>query len=151
MSTTEKTRGILEDVKINVKLKLSALWVAVMLLFIYVDHFSLFKPGIIESIISGVVWKFEITQTWALSAMIMMMIPTLMIFLSLTLTAKVNRWINIIVGILYILIVIGNIIGETWAFYLLGSAVEVVLLLLVVWYAWKWPRREESDAIVEST
>lgn len=142
MSTTDKTTGILEDMKINVKLKLSALWVAVMFLFIYVDHFSLFKPGTIESIIAGVVWKFEITQTWALSAMIMMMIPTLMIFLSLTLTAKANRWINIIVGILYILIVIGNIIGETWAFYLFGSAVEVVLLLLVVWYAWKWPRQE---------
>ena len=64
-----------------------------------------------------------------------------MVFLSLALPAKVNRWTNVVVGTLYILVVIGNIVGESWAFYLFGSAVEVALLALVVWYAWRWPKQ----------
>lgn len=142
MTTSTKNATTLEETKVHVKYKLSALWVAVMFLFIYVDYFSLYRPGVIEEIMAGVVWKFDITQTWALSAMIMMTIPTLMIFLSLALTAKANRWTNIIVGILYIVIVIGNVIGESWAFYILGSLVEFVLLVLIVGYAWRWPKQE---------
>ena len=140
MSTSEETSTALEDTKVNVKSKLSALWVAVMFLFVYVDFFSLYRPGIIEEIMAGIVWEFEITQTWAFSAMVLMTIPTLMIFLSLALTARANRWTNIIVGILYIFVVVGSVIGETWAFYILGSVVELVLLVLIVGYAWTWPK-----------
>ena len=141
MDTNKKTT-IMEDVKINVKIKLSALWVAVLFLYIYVDYFTLYIPGHIEDILAGIVWKFQITQTWALSAMILMTIPIIMIFLSLTLKAKANRWTNIIVGILYIFVAIGNVIGEFWAFYIFGNIVEVLLLLLIVGYAWKWPKQE---------
>ncbi len=143
MSTDKETATTLEDMKVNVKSKLSALWVAVMFLFIYVDFFALFEPGAIEDIMAGIVWKFDITQTWAFSAMVLMSIPTLMIFLSLALTARANRWTNIIVGTLYIVVVVGSVIGETWAFYILGSLVELVLLTLIVGYAWRWPK---SDA-----
>ena len=141
MNSNKKTAE-LEDVKINVKIKLSALWVAVMFLYIYVDYFALYIPGHIEDILAGIVWKFQITQTWALSAMILMTIPILMIFLSLTLKAKANRWTNIIMGILHILLAILNVIGETWTFYIFGTIVEVVLLSLIVWNAWKWPKLE---------
>jgi len=65
-----------------------------------------------------------------------------MVLLSLALPAKVNRWTNIIVATLYIVVAIGNPIGETWAFIYFGSIVEVVLLSLIVWYAWKWPKQE---------
>ena len=147
MTTKEETNSNkktaeLEDVKINVKIKLSALWVAVLFLYIYVDYFTLYIPGHIEDILAGIVWKFQITQTWALSAMILMTIPIIMIFLSLTLKAKANRWTNIIVGILHILLAIANVIGETWAFYIFGTIAEIVLLSLIVWNAWKWPKQE---------
>jgi len=142
MSTNEKTTRILEDVKVNVKIILSVLWATVMFIYIYVDIFRFFQPGEIENILAGKVWVFDITQTWALSAMLMMTIPSLMVFLSLILKAKVNRWTNIIMGILHIAIAIANVIGETWAYYIFGGVVEVVLLLLIVWYAWKWPKQE---------
>jgi hypothetical protein len=138
----KKTATILEDVNVNVKTKLSILWATVMFIYIYVDIFRFFQPGELENILAGKVWIFEITQTWALSAMIMMTIPSLMVFLSLTLKAKANRWTNIIMGILHIAIAIGNVIGETWAYYIFGGVVEVVLLSLIVWYAWKWPKQE---------
>ena len=138
----KKMAAELDDVKINVKIKLSALWVTIMLIYIYVDIFGFYKPGIIEDILAGKVWVFEITQTWALGSLILMMIPSLMVFLSLALKAKVNRWINIIVGILYIVVAIGTTIGETWVSYIFGHSVGVVLLLLILWYAWKWPKQE---------
>jgi hypothetical protein len=37
--------------------------------------------------------------------------------------------------------IVVSCIGETWVYYLLGSAVEVVLLLAIARTAWKWPRR----------
>ena len=144
MNSEKKTATILEDPKINIKIMLSGLWVAIMFLFIYVDYFGLFIPGVMEKIIEGEVAHtgIQITQVFLLAAMTLMMIPSLMIFLSLTLKAKWNRWTNIIVGIFQIAVVVGGLIGESWAYYIFGSIVEVVLLSLIVWYAWKWPKQE---------
>ncbi len=144
MNSSKKTTRILEDVKVNVKWKISALWVADMFLFIYVDYFGLFIPGVMEKIIEGEVAHtgIQITQIFLLAGITLMMIPSLMIFLSLTLPAKANRWTNIIVGILQIVVLVGALIGESWAYYIFATIVEVVLLLLIVWYAWKWPKQE---------
>ena len=96
MNTNNKTGEILEDAKINVKMKLSALWGAMMLLYIYADILSLFRPGQIEEIMKGLMGPFPVTQTSLLVASILMIIPAVMVFLSLTLKPAVNRWTNII-------------------------------------------------------
>ena len=138
-----KTRTTtLKDVKVDVKMKLAALWGAVMFSYIYNDFFYLYRPGQLEHMIAGKMGPFPTTQGSLLSGMLLMTIPTLLVFLSLALPAKVNRWANIIVGILYIVVAIPNVIGESWAFYLFGNVVQVVLLLLIVGYAWKWPTEE---------
>jgi hypothetical protein len=69
-----------------------------------------------------------------------MTIPGLMIFLSLTLPARAARMTNLVVASLFVLVSVGNAAGETWAFVWLGSAVESVLLLVIIRYAWNWPR-----------
>ena len=142
--TTEK-----EDVKINVKMKLSALWVALMLLYIYADIFKLFMPGEIEKMISGRQGPLPTTQGSLLTASILMIIPAAMIFLSFTLEPKVNRWANIILGVLYTCVNIGNLIGETWAFYIFFGVVEIVFTFLIVGYAWKWCN-PEGQSIYQS-
>lgn len=142
MNTNRKTARILEDVKVNVKWKIAALWATVNMLFIYVDVYSYFRPGIIEDAIAGKVWEFQITQVWLLGVIILMTSASLMVFLSLLLKAKANRWTNIIVGIFHIVIVIAGAMGDTWAYYIFASIVEVVLLSLIVWYALKWPKKE---------
>ncbi len=140
MATEKNTTMVWEDSKVNVKLKLAALWTSVMFIYLYVDVIGFFKPGVIEDILAGIVWQFEITQAWALAALAFMTVPSLMVFLSLALPAKVNRWTNIIVASLYVVISIGNAIGESWVFYFIFAViVEVVLLSLVIRYAWKWP------------
>jgi hypothetical protein len=142
MNPEGKNSKHLQDLKVNVKIKLAALWVTLLLIYIYVDIFGLYKPGVIEDILRGKVWEFEISQGWALGALLLMMIPSLMVFLSLILKAGVNRWVNIIVAILYIAVGIGTTIGETWAFYIVGHVVGIVVLLVIVWTASRWPKRE---------
>src|SRR4030042_3398231 len=109
--TTEK-----QDVKINVKMKLSALWVTLMLVYIYCDIYSLFRTGQLEEMISGRMGPFTVTQGSLLAASILMIIPAVMVFLSLTLKLKVDRWVNIILGVLYTFVNISNLIGETWVY-----------------------------------
>jgi hypothetical protein len=140
MRRAEQDRGRLEDVQIPVRLKLSALWATAMFLYVYVDIFGFYKPGTIEDILVGRVWEFDISQAWALGALGLMTIPSLMVALSLALPARMARWTNVAVASLFVVVSIGNAVGETWAFYWFGSAVEAVLLLLIIWYAWTWPR-----------
>jgi hypothetical protein len=72
-----------------------------------------------------------------------MAIPSVMVFLSLTLKAKANRWANIIVGIVHIGLLVGtSFIGEISAYNAFYSIVEGVLISLIVWHAWKWPTQE---------
>jgi hypothetical protein len=132
----------LQDVNVNVKIKLAALWATLMLIYIYVDIVGFYKPGVVEDILAGKVWKFEISQAWALGSLLLMMIPSLMVFLSMILKAGVNRWVNIIVAIIYVVVGISTTIGETWAYYIVGHVVGIVLLLITIWTAFRWPKQE---------
>jgi hypothetical protein len=133
----------LDDFKVPVKLKLAALWASFMFMYVYVDVIGFFTPGVIEDILAGVVWEFEITQTWALAALVVVTIPGLMVFLSVALPARASRWTNIVVAALYVPVSIFNVIGEAWVFYYwFAVIVEVVLLSLAIRYAWTWPATE---------
>ncbi len=134
---TEKT---LQDTGVNVKLKIAALWTAFMFLYIYVDYFHLYMPGSIKDILAGKVFVFDISYVFLLIAMIFVAIPVLMIFLSVALPAKVNRRTNIIVAAVFIPYMLFNLAGEAWVHMYFAAAAEVVLLCLVIRYAWKWPR-----------
>ena len=140
MSTEIKTKTTLEDLKTNVKIVLSGLWVSLMFIYAYVDIFDFYRLGEIEHIIAGYFGPFPTTQGSLLMALVLMLVPSLMVFLTLILKAKVNRRLNIFMGIAYVLVAIGNIIGETWAFYIFGSVVELALLSLIIGYAWRWPK-----------
>ncbi|MBI2022777.1 hypothetical protein HYS97_02930, partial [Candidatus Daviesbacteria bacterium] len=122
-NSKKNTAGELENIKVNVKLKLAALWTSVVFLYIYVDYFGFFRPGFIEGVLAEKVWQFEITQAFLLVALASVTIPILMIFLSVALPAKVNRWTNIIVAAVYIPFTLFNLAGEAWLFMIFGAAV----------------------------
>lgn len=67
-----------------------------------------------------------------------------MVFLSLVLKPAVNRWTNIIAAALYFASILLGCVGETWVFYIFGSIIECILLLLAIRYAWIWPK-QQSD------
>ncbi len=136
------THNTLSDIKINVKLKLATIWTSFMFLYIYVDYFHLYMPGTLKDILVGKVFVFDISYVFLLVAMIFVAIPTLMIFLSVALPAKVNRWTNLIVATIFIPYMLFNLVGEAWVHMYLAAAIEVALLCLIIYYAWKWPHVE---------
>jgi len=142
MKTQKVTQNELEDIKVGLKLKLAALWTSLMFLIIYIDYFALYMPGTMENILKGRVFVFDITQGFLISALTIVTIPALMIFLSVALPAKINRWVNIIIAAVNIPLILFNLAGEAWIHMVFGAAVEVVLLCLIIRYAWKWPRIE---------
>lgn len=146
MNTQKMPQNALEDIKVSLQLKLAILWASFMFLYIYVDYFALYMPGKLEAILKGRVFVFDITQGFLLAALTSVTIPALMIFLSVALPAKVNRWANIIIAAAYIPFSLFNLAGEAWIHMVFGAVVEVFLLCLIIRYAWKWPRIETYES-----
>jgi hypothetical protein len=142
MNSSQKAAGALEDVKIPVKLKLSALWAATLFLYAYGDIFGFFRPDVIESVKAGKIAGFQINQVFLLAVSIYILIPSAMVFLTLVLKPEVNRWANLIISVAYFATIVLSAIGETWAYYIFLSLAEAVLTLLIAWHAWKWPQQQ---------
>jgi hypothetical protein len=139
VNTTPKARPGLDDVPVNVKLKLSALWASVMSCYIYADYFGLYVPGALKSMLDGQMGPLgPTTQGVLVGTSAMLAIPAVMIFASVALPAVINRWLNIVTGALYTAIILMTMWG--WAFNIFYGVIEITLTALVVWYAWRWPR-----------
>jgi hypothetical protein len=134
----------LVDHSVSVKVKLAGLWTALMLLYVYADFLSLYRPGEIAEIESGELGPFDVSQTSLVIASLIVIVPALMIALSLTLRASLNRPVNLALGLLYTLVNVSNLIGESWVYYFLFGLIEIALTLMIVASAWNWPRREPS-------
>ncbi len=136
----------LEDAKIPVRIKLSALWTSVMFCYVYGDYFDLYVPGKLQDMLQGEMSLGTVTQGMLFGTSILMAVPSLMIFLSLVLAPAISRWLNIAAGLVYTSIMLLILAGGAWAFYMFFAAIEVVLTSLVVWHAWRWPRQSVSAA-----
>jgi hypothetical protein len=139
---TQETPTMLEDRQVNVKARLALLWVALMFFYIYNDIFSMWQPGHLAELMEGQLEGVQFTQTLLFGAAVLMSFPSLMILLSLTLKARANRLVNIIVGILHVLVLLGTqFVGESapWFYWRLYELLEAVFLALIIWTAWKWP------------
>mgnify|MGYP006921801685 CR=1 FL=1 len=77
--------------------KLAAAWTSFMFLYIYVDYFSLYKPGFLDQMRAGRVHEFDISVTFAVLGISLVGIPSLMVLLSITLPARVNRVTNLVI------------------------------------------------------
>jgi hypothetical protein len=122
----------------DVPIKLSALWVALMLTYLLGDVLRIFSGDFKPGEIGGM----QVSQAMYLGLAVLMVIPIVMVFLSLTLNQPVNRWANIIVAILFFVF---NLIGLPGYPSLYDQFLIVVGLLfnaLTVWYAWKWSKQE---------
>ncbi len=141
LNTNTETNTALHDPPVPVRAKLAAAWASVMFFYIYVDYLHLYRPGVIDDILAGVVFEFDISQTFVVISLMLVGIPALMILLSMTLPARVNRTLNLVVASLYIPVSVFNVVGESWIlFYGLGVVIEVILLAYILRSAWTWPR-----------
>ena len=141
MTSIETGANVLEDVKVPVKLKLSALWAALMFLYAYGDILAYFRPGFIEDVMAGEVFAFEINQVFLLAISIYVAIPAVMVFLALILSPGINRWVNVVLRVAYAATILLSTIGEDFVYYVFLSVLEGAIALLIVWFAWKWPEQ----------
>ena len=143
MTIRTNTPNLLDNPPIPVQAKLAAAWTSFMFLVIYIDYFHLYQPGAIDEIRGGVIFVFDITRTLMTIFFALIAIPTLMVLLSMTLPARVNRATNLVVASLYIPFSVFNAAGASWdwAFYYgLTIGVEVLILAFILRSAWTWPR-----------
>ena len=139
--TTTRTTNELHDPPAPVRAKLAAAWASFMFFYIYVDYLHLYKPGAVDDILAGVVFEFDISQTFVVTSLMIVGIPALMILLSMVLPARANRTLNLVVASICIPIAAFNVAGESWLyFYGLGAVVEVSILAFILRSAWTWPR-----------
>lgn len=123
---------------IDTKVKLSAAWVTLIAFYIYADFLSLYRPGQIDEVRRGIMGPLQVSQGTLVVASLIVMIPAVMILLSLLLPAGVNRWLNLILAILYTIVNVGNLAGESWAYYYLFGIGEIAITAYIFFAAWRW-------------
>ena len=126
--------------KVDMKVKLSTLWIFVLFNMIYADILGFMEADFLQEIITGDAGGIQITPGFLLLAAIFLEIPIAMVLLSRLLKYRINRWANIIAAAITIVFVIVG--GSTAPHYIFFATIEVVSLLLIIWFAWKWANTE---------
>lgn len=129
--------------ELNTKIKLAALWTSFMILYIYADIFSFYRPGYLGHIEEGFMGPLQANQTNLAVAGLLMVIPALMIAFSVIFKVKGNKIINIVVSVLYILVNVSNLLGETWVYYIFYGVIEIAINLYIIYIAFKWKKTEK--------
>jgi len=134
MNSEKKAAGM------DMKAKLSTLWIVVMFNMVFADILSFMLPDFLEILETGQAGGIPITQEILLVFAVLLEIPIVMIILSRVLKYSINRWSNIIAAVITILFVVGG--GSMSLHYIFFATIEVVCMLLIIWYAWRWPNPE---------
>jgi hypothetical protein len=134
---------MLENQKVNIKIKLAALWASATFCYLYGDYFELYTPDKVNSLITGD--NVMDTPATLLLASIVLAIPSVMVAASILLNSKINRILNIIFGTIFTImqVLIGIYSTNEWyLFYVFLAFLESIITALIVWYAWKWPKEK---------
>ena len=140
MNSNKKTARITVDVRII----LSVLWIARKLSGLQGDSARLHDPVALKELVAGTT-EITVTNEMILVMSMILAVPILMSFLSLTLKDKANRWANLSVGIFFVvweLVFLIFVYSQDAAYEIFWGIAYLVFVALVVWYAWKWPRQE---------
>ena len=122
----------------EVRIKLSALWAALMLTFLLGDVLRIFSGDFNAGDMGGM----QVNQAMYLGMAVLFVIPICMVYLSLTLKYSVNRWANIIISIIFFGINLVGLPTYPSAYDQFLIIVGLVFNILIVWYAWKWPKQD---------
>ena len=134
---------MLTEEKVNVRIRLAALWTSVLFCFIYADYFELYAPGKVESLISGN--NVLDSPAKLLIASVVLAIPSGLIAMTVLLKAKISRFLNIFFGVVYtlmMLLIAFTSFTKWYGFYVLYAFLESFLTMTIIWQAWHWPKAE---------
>ena len=144
MSVKRTSSKSLTNYNVNIKIKLAALWTVLMFLYIYADFFQLMTPKKLEKMIDLQTPMGPISPEILVVFSVILIIPSLMIFLSVFLKTQINKWLNICIAALYasmsILIIVSTLGSEWHTFYILFNLIEVFVFAMIIYQAWNWPK-----------
>ncbi|HLW31914.1 MAG: DUF6326 family protein [Aequorivita sp.] len=136
---------MLENKKINIKIKLASLWASATFCYLYGDYFELYTPDKVNSLITGD--NIMDNPTTLLIASIILAIPSVMVAASIFLKPKINRILNILFGTLFTIMMVFIAISSTkewYLFYVFLAILESVITTLIVLVAWNWPKEKSG-------
>ena len=129
----------------NPKKTLSVLWIFLTLNFIFCDVFTLMYSEELQQILSGKMGETVIDQPFLLVFAFLMEIPMAMILLSRFLPYKLNRWLNIVAGVLLTFVQVGSLfVGKPTLHYVFFSLIETAAASFIVWLALRWKNEETA-------
>jgi hypothetical protein len=129
------TRGLLLDMR----MKLSTLWIFAMFNYIYADIFSLMDPVVHKEIETGITGSMQITPGFLFIGAVQIEIAIAMVLLSRILKHGANRWANVIAGAqATVFIVLSMFTGAPAPYYLFFNILEIACTLLIIWLALRW-------------
>lgn len=134
-----------ENPKVNIKIRLAAMWTSVMFCYIYCDYFELYVPEKVEGLVNG--QNMLNSPVKLFTASLILAIPSIMIFLSTLLKPKINRFLNIFFGALFTLMMLFiafNSLTPWYGFYVFFAILESSITFLIIWYAWNWPKEQKT-------
>jgi len=130
------------------KARLSVLWLTMAIGTAVGGLLNLLKPGGIEQIMAGEMGNMELSEGAMVMYLFFFIIAMVAAILCLTLNVSANRWLSFVLGILWILWFIFDIINATTmegavpiAMWLLMAA-GLVVSVFIVYFAWKLPKQE---------
>ena len=134
----------MDDSALSIKARISVLWGAATLLYLYGDVIAFYDPGGLQRMLDGNMGPWRVTPVLLLVVAILMSAPAVMVALTVLLKPVASRWLNVGMGAAYTAIMLFTMI-DAWTFgsyfYVYLGVVEVALTVLVVWYAPTWPRQ----------
>jgi hypothetical protein len=136
-----KEKKELVERRVDVKLVLAAAWASFMFIYVYCDIFSFHRADVISGILAGKIGPFAATQLSLFLFGLLMAIPSLMAIVTVRAKAGLARIVNLVVGPLYFLVNVGNLVGESWAYYWLYGILELGLVAFIFVTALRWPRQ----------
>lgn len=126
--------------KFDTKVLLSTLWIAVMVNMLKADILSLFIPGAAEEVAKTAASSGASIPQLMLVGAVMGQIGIAMIVLSRVLKYGINRWVNIVAGLVTIAYIWGGM--ASYSHYIFIASVETLCLLLIIGFAWTWRNAE---------
>lgn len=120
------------------RIKLAGIWVSLMLTYLLGDVLRIFSGDFS----AGSIGEMQISQGMYLGMAVIMIIPILMVFLSLTLKHQANRWANIGIAVFFFLFNVVGLPTYPSAYDQFLIVVGLAFNILTVWYAWEWSTQE---------
>lgn len=122
---------------------LSALWIFVLLNFIFRDLHEIVKAEVLADALNGIYNGQEVTEAMFLLGGIMIEVPIAMVLMAWVLPLRANRWANVVAAPLLALTLIGAP-GDLDDYFHIG--LMLMALAAIVWKAWNWERSASSSS-----